>query len=93
MNVSFSLCSDGEIIILDAAAGNTVAINIPAVVVSHGKNWSIAASADETENTDGDVTFVEKDYSATAGAEFDDLLIWISPHIMRTMTVKAGILP
>ncbi len=94
LNVSFSLCSDGEIIINDAAvAGNTVAINIPAVVVSHGKNWSTAASPDETENTDGDVTFVEKDYSATAGAEFDDLLIWISPHIMRTMTVKAGILP
>ncbi len=94
LNVSFSLCSDGEIIINDAAvAGNTVAINIPAVVVSHGINWSTAASPDETENTNGDLIFVEKDYSATAGAEFDDLLIWISPHIMRTMTVKAGILP
>jgi len=95
LNVSFSLCSDGEIIIMDAAvAGNTVAINIPAVVVSHGKNGStVAVSADEIENTNGDLTFVEKDYSATVGAEFDDLLIWISPHIMRTMTVKAGILP
>jgi len=93
LNVSFSLCSDGEIIILDAAAGNTVAINIPAVVVSHGKNWSNAPSPDETENTNGDVTFVEKVYSSTTGSEFDDMLIWISPHILRTMSVKAGILP
>ena len=66
---------------------------IPAIVVSHGKNWATSASADEAENTDGDATFVDKDYSQTAGAEFDDLMIWISPHILRTMTVKAGILP
>jgi len=33
---------------------------------------------------------VDKEYSATVGAEFDDLMIWISPHILRTMTVKAG---
>lgn len=94
LGVSFSLCSDGDITVNDAAvAGNTVATFIPAIVVSHGKNWASAASADETENTDGDAIFVDKDYSQTAGAEFDDLMIWISPHILRTMTVKAGILP
>ena len=99
LNVSFSLCSDGEIDIFssdvaaDASAIGDVAINIPAVVVSHGKNWAVAASADEGQNTDGDTEFVDKDYSQTAGAEFDDMLIWISPHVLRTMSVKAGILP
>jgi prepilin-type N-terminal cleavage/methylation domain-containing protein len=94
LGVSFSLCSDGDIIVNDlAVAGSNVASLIPAIVVSHGKNWATSASADEAENTDGDATFVDKDYSQTAGAEFDDLMIWISPHILRTMTVKAGILP
>ncbi len=99
-NVSFSLCSDGDIEIFstdvaaDAGTTGDVATAIPAVVVSHGKNWVNAApSADEGQNTDGDNEFVDKDYSATAGAEFDDMLIWISPHILRTMSVKAGTLP
>lgn len=94
LGVSFSLCSDGDITVNDlAVAGNNVASLIPVIVVSHGKNWAFAASADEADNTDGDAIFVDKEYSATVGAEFDDLMIWISPHILRTMTVKAGILP
>jgi len=94
LNVSFSLCSDGDITVNDAAvAGNTVATFIPAIVISHGKNWAISTSADETENTDGDIIFVDKGYTQQAGSEFDDLMIWISPHVLRTMTVKAGILP
>jgi len=99
LNVSFSLCSDGNIEIFssdvaaDAATTGDVASSIPAVVVSHGKNWAVATSADEGQNTDGDDEFVDKDYSQTGGAEFDDMLIWISPHILRTMSVKAGILP
>jgi prepilin-type N-terminal cleavage/methylation domain-containing protein len=93
-NVSFSLCSDGDITVNDlAVAGSTVASFLPAIVVSHGKNWASSTSADEAENTDGDAIFVDKEYSATVGAEFDDMLIWISPHILRTMTVKAGTLP
>jgi len=97
LNVSFSLCSDGDITVLDSAvAGNTVASLIPAIVVSHGKNYSSTippTSADETENTDGDLVFVDKDYSQTSGSEFDDMLIWISPHILRAIAVKSGILP
>lgn len=98
LGVSFSLCSDGDIVAWNMEDNTDpdfeiVATGIPAIVISEGKNWAISTSADETENTNGDVTFVEKDYSATAGAEFDDLMIWISPHVLRTMTVKAGILP
>lgn len=94
LNVSFSLCSDGDITVLDSAGGANLATNIPAIVVSHGKNFSDnVPSADETENLDLDTIFVDKDYSQEAGSEFDDMLIWISPHILRTMSVKAGMLP
>jgi len=99
LNVSFSLCSDGDIEIFssdvaaDAGAVGDLATGIPAVVVSHGKNWASATSDDEGQNTDDDNEFVDKDYSQTAGAEYDDMLIWISPHILKTMSVKAGILP
>jgi prepilin-type N-terminal cleavage/methylation domain-containing protein len=94
LGVSYSLCSDGEISVVDAAvAGNPVASFIPAIVISQGKNWTEVASADEAENTDADSVFVDKAYSQTAGAEYDDMLIWISPHVLRTMAVKSGILP
>jgi len=99
LGVSFSLCSDGDIetfstdVAADAGTTGDVATAIPAIVISHGKNWASATSDDEGQNTDGDNEFVDKGYSATVGAEFDDLMIWISPHILRTMTVKAGILP
>lgn len=95
LNVSFSLCSDGNITVMNAAAaGDNVASSIPAIVVSHGKNFSDnAPSADETENLDPDTTFVDKDYSQESGSEFDDMLIWISPYVLKTMAVKSGILP
>ncbi len=97
LNVSFSLCSDGEIIVLNTAGagGGNLALNIPAIVVSHGKNWPTnpPASADEIENTDPDITFVSGDFSANVVTGFDDMVIWISPHVLRTMSVKAGILP
>ncbi len=91
--VSFSLCSDGDITVLDSSGGNNVATDIPIIVVSHGKNWASAPSPDEAENTNGDAIFVDKDYSQEDGAEYDDMLIWISPHILKTMSVKAGMLP
>ncbi|RKZ49151.1 MAG: hypothetical protein DRQ48_02550 [Gammaproteobacteria bacterium] len=99
LGVSFSLCSDGDIEIfssddaIDSGDPADVATGIPAIVISHGKNWASAASDDEVQNTDGDNEFVDKDYSQAAGAEYDDMLIWISPHILKTMSVKAGMLP
>ncbi|MFT5427277.1 MAG: hypothetical protein ACI9ZT_002236, partial [Gammaproteobacteria bacterium] len=94
LNVSFSLCSIGDIAVLDSAGGATVATEIPAIIVSHGKNSSDnAPSADELENTDANGTYVDKVYSSAAGTEFDDMLLWISPHVLRTMSVNGGILP
>jgi prepilin-type N-terminal cleavage/methylation domain-containing protein len=98
LGISFSLCSDGDIAVWNMADNTDplfeiVATSIPAVVVSHGKNWRSAPSADELENTNPDPIFVDKAYSQEEGAEYDDMLIWISPHILKTMSVKAGILP
>ncbi len=97
LNVSFSLCSDGDITVRDSVGGANVAMNIPAIIVSHGKNFSNNAVSlplsDEEENLDNDANFVDRDYSLEVNNEFDDMLLWISPHVLRTMAVRSGILP
>lgn len=81
----------------------------PAVVLSMGNNWGSieegTASAEEEENA-GDFTtksypngtypvtgsndFVVTDYSED---NFDDMLIWISPHLLLSKIIAAGQLP
>lgn len=103
--VSFALCSNGDINIFgnnaDAEAGvNFLAQNVPAIVVSHGANWSDTPSDDEEENYEDSSNandelsrFVYRDFSSDEGNEFDDLMIWISPHVLRTKMLNAGLLP
>ena len=107
LDVSFALCSDGDITILDDDGGTNVATGVPAIVISHGKNWSLtdtgdtnaATYPDEDENYDdgrtGDTakSFVYHDYVTSDTDPFDDLMIWISPHVLRTKMLNAGILP
>lgn len=93
---SFALDSTGNITVRDAAGagGNPVASNIPAIVVSHGRNGAGGAvSSHELENTNGDVNFVMKSFSRDPVEEFDDLLIWISPNILKNRMIMAGRLP
>lgn len=92
-NISFSLCSTGNITVLDSNAGNTIANLIPALIVSEGKNFTETPSTHEAENADGDAIFVQRDYSADDTNAFDDIIIWISPHILRNRMVEAGVLP
>ena len=92
LNVSFALCSDGDIDINDEN-GNPVAEDVPALVFSRGKNYAETGSAFEQENTDNDNVFVYMDYSDDSTNGYDDLMIWISPHILRTKMLNAGILP
>jgi len=91
--VSFSLCSVADIDVFDAAAGNPVANQIPAIVIAHGSNWGTTTSADERENTDRDRRFVDRRPSMTAAPTFDDQVIWISSNILKTKLVSAGRLP
>ena len=93
VGVSFELCSVADINILDATAGNPVANQVPAMVISHGKNWATTTSTDENENADNDTTFVDRTYSRTAAPTFDDQVIWVSPNVLKTKMVSAGRLP
>jgi prepilin-type N-terminal cleavage/methylation domain-containing protein len=97
--VSFQLCSVGNLNVLAAAGGGTIAGNVPAIVVSHGINGYGAytpagrqlsgASGDEGENADANNTFVSHDFTPT----FDDLVTWISPNVLMNRMVAAGKLP
>lgn len=103
---SFALCSVGNLNVLSAAppaANTTIAGNIPAVIISHGKNGAgaytpqgtqlaVGNNADEQENSDGNV--ITNIYvSHTPTANFDDLVVWISPNILMNRMVTAGKLP
>lgn len=99
MGVSFKLCSQANLNVLIAAAGANSAANLPAVVVSHGKNGLGAytqqgaqlpgAVGDELENTNTTNSFVSHDASPT----FDDLLVWIPPNLLISRMIAAGKLP
>jgi len=94
---AFALCSPGDIVVLAAAGGTTVARDLPAVVVSHGRNGAgaytvdggrigAAASADEAENADANATFVNNPAA-------DDLLQWIPRGVLMNRMLAAGKLP
>lgn len=94
---AFALCTPGEIIVLAAAGGTTVANDLPAVVVSHGRNGLGAYSpqgtrnagagvADESENANDDEVFV-------TGTAIDDLLHWVPRSLLMNRMLAAGKLP
>jgi prepilin-type N-terminal cleavage/methylation domain-containing protein len=91
----FAFGMNGGITVLDAAGGNALAINIPAIVISLGENGAVSpvVGADQTENTNGDVFFVSKSFTNTAANPFDDLVVWISPNVLMNRMVTAGKLP
>ncbi|HTD89440.1 MAG TPA: prepilin-type cleavage/methylation domain-containing protein, partial [Burkholderiales bacterium] len=76
-----------------------------AVIVSHGNNGlgAISAdtnaprpaptSADEIENTDADLDTVSRIRSNVAGAEFDDVVVWLPKFTLINRMVAAGKLP
>lgn len=98
--VSFELCSVGNLDIDDSTGtgANDVVSGVPVVVFSTAKHGLATQansdrSADENENTDADNLFVYRDLSTATGTEFDDLMIWISPNVLKYRMVQAGRLP
>ncbi|MFK8067344.1 MAG: prepilin-type N-terminal cleavage/methylation domain-containing protein, partial [Gammaproteobacteria bacterium] len=88
--VSFELCSVGDITINDA---NSVQIvdEIPVVVFSQGKeDLASRTSTPETDNNGNDSIYVYSDISMVTGAEYDDMMVWISPNILKYRMVQAG---
>jgi hypothetical protein len=76
--------ANGTLIILDAAGGAVVATDAAYVLISHGVNglgaWTkgrvrkaLPSKVDESENTNGDTTFVFKSYDSATATYFDDL--------------------
>ncbi|CAN5857100.1 hypothetical protein BH20PSE1_BH20PSE1_03300 [soil metagenome] len=102
---SFALCSDGDITIrsngVDTSPTTLVATKVAAVVISHGKHRFLPADAsphedenfDDSSTGDNPRTFVSRDYTGGTGEEFDDLVVWISPHILKNRMLMAGKLP
>lgn len=95
--VSFDLASTGDIDVKEDPADTTyVARGIPVIVISHGGNFSLGEpSAFEQENLDGETNelYIDRDFSQQDGNEFDDQLIWLSPHVLRSKMVQIGFLP
>jgi prepilin-type N-terminal cleavage/methylation domain-containing protein len=97
-NASFTLDTDGNANIQDGQT-KVIASNLSAVLVSHGPRGDGGylpsgarlpiGSGDENENTDADLTFVER----LPNENFDDLLIWVIPGILKNRMVSAGRLP
>lgn len=94
---AFALCTAGDVKVLAAQGGATLAAAIPAIVVSHGKNGHGAytplgaqlpmpADADEIENANGDAVFV-------GNPSVDDQLTWISANVLMNRMLAAGRLP
>jgi len=89
---SFTLSTTGNADIKNTVnpppASVIIASNLPAVVVSHGSN-GVGTSGDELENANSTLTFV----SRTPGSDFDDLVTWIAPSILKSKMVAVGRLP
>ena len=95
---SFLLTDNGNITVT-SKSGVSVAANVVAVIVSHGKNGAGAylpsglrvavGVGNELENNDGDATFV----SDVPDTGFDDLVAWVSPNILKSRMVAASRLP
>lgn len=93
----FELGTAGKGKVLDAA-GKETAQELPAIIVSHGPHGSgayladgrqLAASGEEAENADADPIFVAHPPST----EFDDLVTWVVPGVLKARLVAVGRLP
>jgi len=91
--VSFELCSTGNISVLASQGGSAVASNVPAVIVSHGKNWAKTAGTDEAENQDSDAEFVDKTYVTGGNNDYDDIVDWLNLNNLIVRMVQAERLP
>lgn len=97
MQASFLITDAGNIVVTNGAVN--IATGLPAVVVSHGKNGLGAfrpdgtqvpnAAGNELENANSNVSFV----SQLPAPNFDDLVVWVSPNVLKTRLVAANRLP
>jgi len=85
-------CTDGN--------ANVLSDLVPAVILTMGDNWATFTSSEEVANASGGTLgtysvsntndFVNTEYSEE---NFDDMMIWLSPHILFSKMISAGKLP
>ncbi len=68
---------------------SSLVTNTPAVIFSTGKNGAGAGADEQANSTTLDAVFV----SHTSSGDFDDLVVWVSPHILFNRMITAGRLP
>lgn len=82
-----------------ASSASNIASDLAATIVSHGSRglggyttsgvMVAGAAGDEAENADADLTFV----AHTQSMDFDDLVAWITPALLKSRLVAVGKLP
>jgi prepilin-type N-terminal cleavage/methylation domain-containing protein len=79
----------------NCAPGTPITRIAAAVVFSPGPNGSAGRTGpDESANQDNDRIFVSRPAgTAGSGGNFDDIVLWLSPHILYDRLVAAGKLP
>ena len=106
-NAAFTLNSQGDISVLAATGGASLATKIPVIIISHGKNGYGAYLPDGSQlDGSSDVAKLSPDVdeqenvnsdtmfvSKTQTATFDDLVDWLSPNILKNRMISAGRLP
>lgn len=99
---SFGLCSAGyPDIYSNASKTETVANDVPVLIISHGKNGAgaytrqgtqrpVGSNTDELENSN----HTNKDYvSRLPTSDFDDMVEWVTTNTLANRMVAAGKLP
>jgi prepilin-type N-terminal cleavage/methylation domain-containing protein len=94
---TFTMTQNGDLTVSNGTID--IVTTAVAVVVSHGKNGAgayqtngarIATGAgDELENADVDQRFITR----MNAPDFDDLVVWISPSVLKTRMVAVGRVP
>jgi prepilin-type N-terminal cleavage/methylation domain-containing protein len=106
-NAAFALCSEGDITVNSGGGGSAIAIKVPVVVISHGKNGNGAFTSQGTQLSVGTDTDELDNHLTSAGTDtanrifvsappsnsFDDIVTWLSPSILYSRLIVAGRLP
>jgi type II secretory pathway pseudopilin PulG len=104
---AFALCSQGNITVLANAGGTSLASNVPAILISHGKNGNgaytsqgaqlaVGADADEKDNqltSSGTNTANNSFVNKTTTTTYDDFVMWVPVNILYNRMIAAGKLP
>jgi len=91
--LSFSLCSQAQILVSRNLDGSDqLAEEVPFLLLSLGMPRGFNSNL-EAENLDGDLNFIQRDHSLLAGAEFNDLLLWVPDSLLKYKMITANRLP